>query len=351
MIEVKLSLMGVGGGVDLSPFTGNHDNVVGDCRFHVNDDVTIADVWLVLEGPTRDYEACEVPPGALVHLTAEPARPVGYLAETPGMRQFMDQFDRFYTCLDYADPRGAASLPFLPWMINANHGPSIYADHSRGYEHLRALSHVPKTREISVFCSMQDATPEHRLRLRFVQHLQDYFGDRIDWFGNGGRSLAEKWDGIAPYRYAIALENQSNRNVITEKIQDVFLGMAFPIYWGAPNVGDYFAPGSFLAIDARDFVSSVAAIERLLDEDPYEQRLDLIAASKTIVLEELNFVVRMAGIAHDTHVRSQRWPTRRAEVRGAETFSGRNLRARTATQLARGSRGLSRLARRVAMDY
>jgi hypothetical protein len=346
MIEVKLSIRGAGARVDLSPFTSEPGNVFGDCRFHVNTDIETADVWLVIEGPATESEYCEVPLGAVAHLTAEVARPVGYLAESPGVRAFMAQFGHFYTCLDYDDPRGRAALPFLPWMVNANHGPSVFAAQERDRSYLMALTEVPKTRELSVFCSVQDSTPEHRLRLRFVQCLADHFGDRLDWFGNGRRSVAEKWEGIAPYRYSLALENQASTNVITEKIQDVFLGLAFPIYWGAPNVGDYFPSDSFLAIDVRDPNGSIRAIDRLLDDDPYVDRYPAILEGKRLVLQDLNFVHRMAVITSEIYARSQGAPRVRTTVHSVDAILSRNRRDWVASRLERSSRGLARLARR-----
>ncbi|MCX6432195.1 MAG: glycosyltransferase family 10 [Actinobacteria bacterium] len=346
MIEVKVSIKGAGAQVDLSQFTGYPGNVLGDCRFHVNEDVESADVWLVIEGPANESERCEVLSGAVAHLTAEVARPVGYLSEAPGLRAFMAQFDQFYTCLDFAQPNGRAALPFLPWMVNANHGPSVFSAHKRDYPYLSALTEVPKTRELSVFCSVQNSTPEHRLRLRFVQSLADHFGNRLDWFGNGHRSVAEKWDGIAPYRYSLALENQASTNVITEKIQDVYLGLAYPIYWGAPNIGDYFPPGSFLAIDIRDPISAIGAIDRLLVEDPYEDLHASILQGKNLVLDDLNFVRRMALIAGEIYANSQGSARVSTKVESVNSIVAHSSRDWVASRLERSSRRLARLARK-----
>ena len=34
-------------------------------------------------------------------------------------------------------------------------------------------------------------------------------------------------------------------NLISEKLYDSYLGLAFPIYFGAPNSGEYFPKNSF----------------------------------------------------------------------------------------------------------
>jgi hypothetical protein len=42
------------------------------------------------------------------------------------------------------------------------------------------------------------------------------------------------------------LENSQSPHYWTEKLTDAYLGWAFPLYVGCPNVGDYFAKESFL---------------------------------------------------------------------------------------------------------
>lgn len=348
MINVKVSLQGAVEGASYDSFTSSGTNEVDGVRFHLNQDMDAADVWLVVEGPAAQVETCIVPEGALVHLTAEPARPPGYLTEAPGLAAFMSQFDSFYTCLDFVEPNGFATLPFLPWMINANHGPSIFFRHERTVEYLESLTELPKSGELSVICSTQDATPEHRVRLRFVEALAEALGDRLHWYGNGKVSVAEKWDAIAPYRYSIAMENRAETNSITEKIQDVFLGLAFPIYWGAPNIGSYFDSDSYLAIDARDFPGSLKAIEALLEEDPYESRLEALRRSRATVLGELNFTNRMAAIARDVERVTKANGLHNAKVESIERIIRRSSRAQVAAAAARAGRGLDRFSRRLS---
>lgn len=347
MIQVKVSLQGAPPGASMAPFTRTGSNSVDGVTFHINDNTNRADVWLVVEGPNGPEERCTVPEGALIHLTAEPARPSGYLSESPGLPEFMRQFDHFFTCLDYVSINGTSTLPFLPWMIHANHGPSIFTQGGVGYADLASLEAVPKSREISVICSTQRATAEHRMRLRFVEHLADRLGSRLDWFGNGRMPIPVKWDGIAPYKYSIAMENQANRNSITEKIQDVFLGWGFPIYWGAPNIGEFFDPRSYLAIDARDFRGAVTAIEELLEQDPYEERREAIRQSRMIVLDDLNVAHRMASIARVVHESTRANDARLVTVASVESLIAHSASTRLAVAMSRAGRGLSRLSQRI----
>lgn len=300
MFEVKISSRGAGSNRNLSQFLGNLENIYGDCRFHVNSHIEEADVWFVSEDIDDDDQQCSIPPGNLFFLTSETSWPAAHYSDSAARLGFIKQFSRQFTCHDLYLPTTTYTLPFLPWMINANHGESILAPHERDVRFFESLTSLPKDRMISVFCSAQTMTPNHRMRLRFVEQLKSHFGDTLHWYGNGVQSVAEKWEGLAPYKYTIVLENQSSNNVITEKIQDAFLGLSYPIYWGAPNINDHFSHQSLTSIDIKDFPSSVQAIERILSEDPYDEALSWMLASKQTVLNELHFLKRLAAITLET---------------------------------------------------
>jgi hypothetical protein len=181
-------------------------------------------------------------------------------------------------------------------MINANHGGSIFEKHDRDYDYFHNLNKLPKTKLMSVFCSTQTWTEGHRLRLKFVKALKRHFGNRLDWFGNGLNEIERKWDGIAPYKYHIVLENQSRNHVITEKLYDSYLGLAYPIYYGASNASDYFNPSAFSTIDICDLNGSIEKIENIINKNIYEESIPLLLNSKDLVLNEYNMFKRISNI-------------------------------------------------------
>jgi hypothetical protein len=313
MIQVKISSKGAGANADLSQFTGNKDGIVGNCQLHLNEDIKEADIWFVMEEPEVGDQNCSIPEGRLIYLGAEVCRPVGWAEEDIVTKIYLSQFDLVFTFLNRVDPSTRYALPFLPWMVNANHGPSITQPHLRDVNFFRELASLPKTKEISVFCSNQVATADHRMRLRFVQALDSHFNGRMDWFGNGFHSIPQKWDGLAPYKYTLVLENQSSNHVITEKIQDAYLALCFPVYWGAPDINEFFPTESLMEIDAKDLKGSIDKIEQLLDIDPYRDKLASLLEAKRRVTDDYNFVVRLARLAEEIisidESPSQRKPT------------------------------------------
>ncbi len=297
MIRVKYSSRGGVAAPDLSQFTGNRDNTWGDCQFHVNDGIERADVWFVSEDVDDEDRACLVAPERVIFLSAETSWEPGRYAPDTLADKFLDQFAHVYSCHDVYRDNVVSSPPFLPWMINANHGPSITAPHQRNLRYFAELQYIPKTRDLSVFCSAQTLTANHRMRLRFVEALKTHFQDRLDWYGNGINPLPEKWSGIAPYRYTLAIENQSADNVFSEKIMDAFLGLAYPIYWGAPNLANYFPAESFAPVNIRDLNGSIQIIEDLLSSDRAESQMKTIIQAKELVLWKYNLFARLASIA------------------------------------------------------
>lgn len=315
MIKIKISARGGPKEAVLSQFLGNSQNTWKNCQFFLNCQVDQPDFWFIIEDTDDDDRSCNVPGDRVFFLTAETAWPPGYYSETPGGLDFLKQFSQVFTCHDVYLPTVTYTAPFLPWMINSNHGASMLSPHTRDLNFLNSFESLYKPKLLSVFCSSQTWTPTHRMRLRFVQGLKDHFGDSIDWYGNGIQTLNEKWEGIAPYRYTIVLENQASENVVTEKLQDAFLGLSYPIYWGAPNIQQYFSSESFSPIDIKDLKGSIKSIEKIVSSDLHVQRLSALLESRNRVLFEMNFLARIGRIAE--HIWNQQGPTagQRVEIR------------------------------------
>ncbi len=299
MLTIKLSLPGFDH-PDISQFTGSLDNTFRNCVFYINrDDIPAADFWVCLEGPYKSNETCRVKRKNVIYLAAEVAWP-RFFYDSELKRSFLNQFGRVYTCHDVYADNAVFCPPYLPWMINANHGQSIFSASERDRSYFSGLSHLPKTKQLSVFCSSQAWTEDHKMRLKFVKALKKHFGDALDWFGNGIQPLDQKWDGIAPYKYHLVLENQSRCDVITEKLYDSFLGLAYPIYYGAPNVGDYFDPNAMTMINILDIHGSIKKIEEILKTDPYHAAQPALIESKNRVLTKFNLFERIVDICQSS---------------------------------------------------
>jgi hypothetical protein len=118
---------------------------------------------------------------------------------------------------------------------------------------------------------------------------------KFDLFGRGFQPVADKWDGLAPYRYSIAVENHSGPDYWTEKIVDCFLAGTMPIYFGATNIADYFPADSFVWLDIDD-PNAPRRVAEIVRSDLAERHREAVAEARRRVLEEHNFFPRFAKL-------------------------------------------------------
>lgn len=270
-----------------------------DIRFVINEKCEWADFWFVFDEPQAWDLGARVPASRVALALGETCLADDVYLRSPGKRRYLSQFANVYSSQPLDTDNARYTFPLLPWMINSNHGTPPGPREGRDFDWLTSLPVPPKPRELSVFCSHKSDWPGHALRLRFTEMLQEALGERLHWFGNGVRPLESKWDGLVDFKYSIAMENQSARNVITEKIFDPLLAYCVPIYWGAPNIGDYLPPESFEEIDIRSPAGAVEHVLRVLEEDRWEARVPALVQARRAVLTELNMFERLIRLCRE----------------------------------------------------
>jgi len=155
--------------------------------------------------------------------------------------------------------------------------------YGKDYDSITSVTHPNKTKKISTICSnKQQGHTLHRLRYEFTKILEERISE-VERFGRGFKWIDTKAEGLDDYKFHVAIENHFAQHVWTEKLADAFLGFTVPIYYGCPNVYEYFPKDSLIQIDIHDVEGSIAKIkEIILIEGEYERRLDAVKeASKT----------------------------------------------------------------------
>jgi hypothetical protein len=81
--------------------------------------------------------------------------------------------------------------------------------------------------------------------------------------------LPSKESMLVPFQYAISMENAVRANYFTEKLIDCFATKTIPIYWGCPNVGDFFNTDGIIT-----FTNEIDLMEKLslLTPEFYESK-------------------------------------------------------------------------------
>ncbi len=147
----------------------------------------------------------------------------------------------------------------------------------------------PKSKLLSVIASQhKNHSDPHRVRFQFAQRLKAHYGERLDFYGRGFAPVQDKLEALGAYRFHIALENTSSEHYFTEKLNDCILTGTYPVYYGCPNLNQYFPENAFLSIDIHDFDRAVTLIDHaILHAFDQKYRAELLQA-RDLVLYEYN---------------------------------------------------------------
>lgn len=162
-----------------------------------------------------------------------------------------------------------------------------------------------KTKQLSAIISGKCTYPGHKFRRGVVMHYAKHHD--IDWFGSEVKPGTPgytgpipgrcKWSGLAQYRYSLAVENSQIPNYFTEKITDCFLAFTKPIYWGCPNISEYFPPESYAVVKGK----TPAEVSKRIREE-IEKPVDMAAIeeARRLVLQKYNLWPSLARILNAT---------------------------------------------------
>ena len=74
-------------------------------------------------------------------------------------------------------------------------------------------------------------------------------------------------------KFSIAIENYSSENYLTEKVLDCFLSKTIPIYYGCPNIGEFF---DIRGIKQFNTIDELNSILNDLDGSEYDKLADVV---------------------------------------------------------------------------
>jgi len=309
-IRVKLIHRGQAGTLSIHQFPGKRAQW-GDCEFLFALEERNYDWLVVIDDVSRQRSA---PPEKLacadahtLLVTTEPPTITRY------GRAFTGQFAHVLTSQD------EQALPH-PNRIYSHTGNLWFNGHD--FDEIQKISFNGKTAEISTVCSSKRQKHTiHNARYEFTQQLKQQLPE-LEIFGHGVRFIEHKYQALDRYRYHLAIENHIATHHWTEKLADPFLSKAIPIYYGCPNLGDYFPADSYLAIDIKKPDEALSAIKDLISNSAqYTQRLDALTEAQRRILYDYNLMGMLADIV-STHFNSTH------ACSGRPLFGRKQMRAR-----------------------
>ena len=153
-----------------------------------------------------------------------------------------------------------------------------------------------KHKMASLIASARRNLGGHKLRHEIVDHIRNV-GLDVDIMGRGYKPFENKEDGLAPYRYSVVIENVQEKDYFSEKLVDACLCETVPIYWGVPNIADYFDARGMIICNSAAEIN--AALEQISVSD-YESRMEWIKKNKQSAYEHADYIKRAAETIRDS---------------------------------------------------
>lgn len=128
-----------------------------------------------------------------------------------------------------------------------------------------------KTKLVSMFLSHKQFMEGHKLRHNIMREVRN----GVDYFGITSR-VSHKEIGLNDYMFSIVIENVKLPGWHTEKILDCFQTGTIPIYWGDPNITEFYHGNGILECN------NIEEIKLCLEEinknglEIYNKRIDSI---------------------------------------------------------------------------
>ena len=105
--------------------------------------------------------------------------------------------------------------------------------------------------------------------------------NRVDKGWSPGKEVL--FDG---FQFSIVIENSRQTNYFTEKILDCLLTKTIPVYWGCPNIGEFFDTTGWIFFQTKD---DLLASLNALDADYYGKYADVVEKNRVEALKYQNY--------------------------------------------------------------
>jgi hypothetical protein len=97
-------------------------------------------------------------------------------------------------------------------------------------------------------------------------------------------SLPERSIILKESSMSICIENSSQKNYFTEKIIDCLLSWTLPVYWGCPNIHDFFPVDSYRLID----INKPEELSDIINQPITSTEIDAMEVARRLILDKYN---------------------------------------------------------------
>jgi hypothetical protein len=138
--------------------------------------------------------------------------------------------------------------------------------------------------QLSFVMSQKNFLPGHRMRHQYKDVISKKRNFNLVF--PSSIPMDEKYKLFEDTMFHIAIENTQNVNYISEKIIDCFMSYTIPIYWGCPNIGEYFNTKGIIFFNSKEELNQI--LDNLTEKDYYD-RLNAVLENYQIANEKYAF--------------------------------------------------------------
>lgn len=126
----------------------------------------------------------------------------------------------------------------------------------------------------------------------------DYYGGWL--VGNQSKTEPRKLPATLPYRFSLSIENEYQKNWISEKFYDPIVCNTVPIYYGCSNIKELYPEDGYILIED---INNISYIKELLTyiytnhEEVYKQKLPGLLKIKERYFREFNLLKKIKKLA------------------------------------------------------
>tara|TARA_R110001599_G_scaffold353117_4_gene590309 strand:+ start:302 stop:1081 length:780 start_codon:yes stop_codon:yes gene_type:complete len=136
----------------------------------------------------------------------------------------------------------------------------------------------------------------HKLRHEVFNKLSNQYNDFTVLKLMTPPRIEDKSIMFTEAKYSIIVENVSSQNWVTEKLIDCLVTKTIPLYWGCPNVGDYFNESGILTFTSFE---ELLILLNSLTIGHYESLVDVVNENYLKSLEYVDFHSRVGDVILD----------------------------------------------------
>lgn len=134
------------------------------------------------------------------------------------------------------------------WLNKSKHHPDSFGKFSED------LGSIPKTVSISMVCGSLQGKPGYNLRHIIFQNQEKIKAPKVFFsstrFPLHGIQMLPNDDKIHLFNsmYSVVIESTEEPNYFTEKLIDCLITKTIPVYWGCPNISDFFDTSYWISV-------------------------------------------------------------------------------------------------------